>query len=175
MGILDFLFVSECKLCKTPTQKGSVCAECDAKLRSLINVSERMITVADREIKAKYIFKYEDEIVKKLLFALKRNADKELFVYVSLLYELVIDDGFCGIVTNVPRRLASKRQYGYDHVKEPCRLLCKRNADRLMYSSLLSRRGFSKDQKYLSKSDREKNIKGNSGQKERISDAISFL
>lgn len=159
MSALDFLFVCRCKLCDAPLKHGSVCPECDGKLKELVFVSNRKIQTQDgTEYPVSYLFDYDNELVIQLLFALKESADRELFEYAARLYEIVLPSGFCGIVTNVPRRKVNKRMYGYDHVEVPCKILSKNSGGSIRYQKLLKRVGFSKDQKTLSADERKKNV-----------------
>lgn len=158
MALLDFLFAGRCKLCGNPLNKGAVCHECDSKLKELIFVSDRKITLDDgSEISACYLFDYDNELVVRLLFALKESGNRELFEYAARLYEIVMPYNFRGIVTNVPRRKVNKRRYGYDHVQEPCKIVCKNGDDGIRFEKLLKRVGFSKDQKTMSAKQRRKN------------------
>lgn len=158
MGFIDLFFDCRCKLCGEKIPKGAVCSRCDGELKELVYVRKCTIMVKDRELEGSYLFDYNHEIVKKLLFALKRTANKDLFKYASNLYELAVGSTFSGGVAYVPRRRVNVREYGYDHVLEPCKILCKRNKN-LQLVTLLKRRGFSSDQKNKKKvSDREKNV-----------------
>ena len=159
MNLWNLLFVSRCKLCDSVCGKGSVCDECDAKLKEKVFVSRRDVTVNGKNIRASYVFDYDDELVKKLLFALKRRADKDLFRYASRLYEIALPPDFAGVVTNVPRSKINVRDYGYDHVKEPCKILCNHDRQNRKYLKVVRRKGSSEDQKYLSCKERAENVK----------------
>lgn len=160
MGLLDFFFDCRCKLCNSHISSGAVCADCDNELMSLVFVSRRRVKTSFGEIDASYVFKYENELVKKLLFALKQRADTELFRYAAKFYSLTVPQGFEGIITNVPRRKVNVRRYGYDHVKEPCRFVAGASGGKVKYAKLIRRRGFSKDQKKLDVTQRRENARG---------------
>ena len=158
MGFLDLLFDNRCKICGDRLKSGAVCSKCDGELKSLIYVRRCTFSVMGKEIEATYLFDYNSEIVKKLLFALKRNASKELFCYAAKLYMVALAGCTDTSVTYVPRRKLNVRLYGYDHVKEPTKILCK-NDEGLCFVRLLRRCGFAQDQKNIKTAvDREKNV-----------------
>ena len=67
---------------------------------------------------------------------------------------------FSGVITNVPRRKSSVREYGYDHAAKICKTLAKMSRGKIRYVPLLKRVGFSKEQKNLTEKERIKNTKG---------------
>lgn len=152
------MFSNNCKLCNRPVKKVSVCPVCDAKLKQKINIRKRVICIDNVNVECIYIFDYDDVLVKRLLYALKRNADKGLFEYASELYGLCVGQNFDGVVTNVPRRKANVRSFAYDQVEKTMRILAKQN--RIEFVKLLARKGFSLDQKNLDSVARQKNIRG---------------
>ena len=158
MGLSDLLFDRRCKICDDRISHGAVCSECDKKLLGLLQLRKRYIITDGKELEASYLFDYDEPIVKKLLFALKRNADKELFLYAVKLYERMLHDKDNVSVVFAPRRGINKRNYGYDHMQKVSKLLCKRSKDRLKYAPLLKRRYFTKEQKNLSFEKRRKNV-----------------
>lgn len=157
MGLFDFLFSSSCKICGKSCD-GPVCSECDEIIKQSVFVKRRKIHTDFGVVEASSVLDYDNECVQKLLFALKKRADKELFVYAAKLYALAVPKDFCGIVTNVPRRRVNVRYYGYDHVKVPCKFLTAMFEGKVQYKQLLKRRGFSTDQKTLDAEKRKNNV-----------------
>lgn len=160
MKLSDLIFDRCCRLCEGPVEEGVVCSKCDEYIHNIAKIRTRSIFVDERKIEAKYLFDYDNSAVKKLLFALKRNSDKELFEYASRLYCTLIPLDFCGTVTNVPRRGINIRNAGFDQVAEPCKIMCKKNPTCLEYAKLLKRKGFTKEQKNLTSSERKRNVSG---------------
>ncbi len=159
MSVLDLLFPQKCKICGKRTVDKCVCNSCNAQILSCIDVRKRLLFVDGRNIECIYLFDYDNQIVKRLLFALKRHGSKELFEYAASLYNKAVPEDFTGVCTNVPRRKTNVRAFGYDHVKMPIKLLCKQR-NGIKYSGIIKRRGFSKDQKELHYADRIENAKG---------------
>ena len=149
-----------CLLCGKHINKGAVCDECDRKLSSLINVRKRDISLGDKIIELYYLFDYDEPIVKKLLFGLKRSSNSDIFRYASELYYKAVPKDFSGSVVACPRRRKNLIQYGYDHVEIPCKIMCKNNSARLEFSRLVKRTGKSEEQKKLSRAQRKENTKG---------------
>jgi len=162
MSILDFLFPPTCKICNSRVKKGAVCPFCFDELQKKAKPSVRTLYINGRQISASYLFEYENETVKKLLFALKKSGNGELFKYAADLYGKSLENlgqkSECAVV-NVPRSKENVRKYGYDHVKNPCRILCKKR-ERLVFSPVLKRSGHSQDQKNLDISGRKSNVSG---------------
>lgn len=160
MGLLDLLFVHKCRVCNEIIPHGAVCDKCNKLLLEAVDVKSCNFEVLDKTLHGKYLFEYDNPIVKKLVFALKRSADRELFEYFAELYMTVLPKDFSGVITNVPRRKASVREYGYDHVARICKTLAKMSRGKIRYVPLLKRTGFSKEQKNLTEKERIKNTKG---------------
>ncbi len=160
MKLADLIFDTGCRLCNGAVGEGVVCNQCRKSLTSAVSVRTRHFSVQGKNVEARYLFDYDNEVVKKLLFSLKRSGDKELFRFAARLYEMAVPQNFCGIVTCCPRRASSVRNYGFDQVAEPCKIMCKTNSSRLKFEKLLKRRGFTKEQKNLTEEQRKSNIKG---------------
>lgn len=160
MKFTDLIFDRCCRLCDGSVDEGVVCSKCDDYIRNIARIRIRHVFVDEKKLEAKYLFDYDNAVVKKLLFALKQNSDKELFEYASQLYCKLIPDDFCGTVTNVPRRGINIRNAGFDQVAEPCKIMCKKNLTRLKYAKLLKRKGFTKEQKKLTSDERRRNVSG---------------
>ena len=160
MGFSDLFFDRRCCLCDKHIDKGAVCSECDSKLVSLIRIRKRRLGDVAENVELYYLFDYDEPIVKKLLFRLKRSANSDLFKYASRLYYTAVPEDFSGTVVICPRRKKSLRDYGYDHVEKPCALMCKAHKERLSFERLLKRKGRSKEQKNLTLSQRKENTKG---------------
>ena len=158
MGLSDILFSNRCRLCNKRIIGASVCFACDFKLKSKINLRKRTLYADSATIDCFYLFDYDDVTVQKLLYSLKRNADKSLFEYAATLYGMCIPEGFDGVLSNTPRRCVNVRNFGYDQVKEPCRIAAQRH--NLEFAKLVKRRGFSRDQKNLGFAQRQKNTHG---------------
>ena len=160
MKLLDLLFDRRCAVCDDPIKSGAVCSHCDEILVSAAVRRIRVIESDDMYAEALYLFDYENETARKLLFALKRFSNKELMKYAASLYERVVPEDFCGIVVNCPRGKSAIREYGFDQVAEPCKIMCKNSGGRLKYENALKRRGFSRQQKKLSLAGRKNNTYG---------------
>lgn len=160
MRFSDLVFDRCCRLCNAQIDEGAVCSSCDNQIMNLTKIRTKTLDVSGREVEAKYLFDYNNEIIKKLLFALKRISDRELAEYASILYRKLVPKEFSGTLTNCPRRGISIRNYGFDQVAVPCKILCKQSGGRLKYERVLKRRGFTKEQKYLDSEARKRNISG---------------
>jgi len=158
MKLSDLIFPRRCKLCADVIDEGAVCAVCSRKLSALVNVRTGTVYADTQRIECRYVFDYENYMVKKLLFALKRNGNCDLYKFAAALYYAAVPEDFCGAVTVVPRRKTNVRYYGYDHVKEPCRIMCRDKG--IEFVNLVARRGFSVDQKKLDTYGRMKNAEG---------------
>lgn len=160
MGLLDFLYPPKCKICGKRISAGAVCEDCVEKLDKQKRPHELRFVVCGRSVEAKTLFPYENEIVKKLLFALKRNSDLSLFKFAGELYgSMVENDGKKYTVVNVPRSRKNRKRFGYDHVKLPCRIMCAKRED-LQFCPLLKRIGGGTDQKNLNAEERKRNADG---------------
>ncbi len=160
MRLSDLIFDRRCSICDKQIQIGAVCEKCDAEILSYVKPSCRRLYVGGKTVEARYIFEYDIPVVKRLVFSLKHRANKDLFIYASKLYEMAVGDKFCGTVTNCPRRGRGIRNYGYDQVSEPCRIVCKNSDGRLRFERLLKRKLFSKEQKTLDYRGRIENTRG---------------
>ena len=158
MKLLDLLFDRRCRLCDIAIDDGVVCGECGKYIEKLASVKKIYLTVNGRRFEARYLFDYDDKIIRKLLFVLKRVSDRELFEYASFLYQRLVPEDFSGVVTNCPIRATGIRKSGFDQVEKPCRILCRRR--KLKFRKLLKRIGFSKEQKKLTRDERKLNVKG---------------
>ena len=160
MGLLNLLFVHKCRVCNEIVPKGAVCEKCSKQLLDLIDVRKCKFDISDKTVYGKSLFEYDNSIVKKLVFALKKSADRELFDCFARFYMMILPTDFSGIITNVPRRKSNVREYGYDHVAQLCKSLARMSEGKIRYVPLIKRVGFSKEQKNLTQKEREKNIKG---------------
>lgn len=160
MKLSDLFFDRRCKLCSTIIQEGAVCKECDGRLRNGMAFRKRSLEIDGKSIEAIYLFDYNNADVKQLLFALKHYADNDLFKYAAELYGACIPEGFEGGVCCCPRGAKGRRNYGYDQVEKPLKIMCKIHGGSLEYIKLLARRGFSKEQKNLTLSQRKINTYG---------------
>lgn len=158
MKLVDLLFDRRCGICNCHIDKGAVCDRCDAEIRSHIKKGRRRIYYGTMAIEAVYLLDYNAPVVKKLLFRLKRSANKDLLEYASELYYMAVPEDFCGVVVSCPRRNVSRRIYGHDQVEMPCRIMCKANKNRLKYDKLVVRCGASGEQKKLTKQQRLENV-----------------
>ncbi len=160
MKLSDLLFDRRCCICNRHIKSGAVCGVCDDEIRSHVNVGKRIIYLSTTPAEVTYLFEYNVPIVKKLIFSLKHSANKDLFLYASGLYEMAVPKGFEGTVINCPRRGVSVRNYGYDQVEKPCRMMCKNSNGSLRFMRLVARKGLSKEQKKLTKTQRIDNTAG---------------
>lgn len=158
MGFSDLFFDRRCKICNERISEGAVCPDCDKKLAGILQIRRYFINLDGKDLEVLYLFDYNEPIVKKLLFALKRNADRELFVYASGLYDRMLRDISDACVVFAPRRGINKRNYGYDHMQKISKLLCKKGSGRLKYAPLIKRKHFTKEQKNLDFEKRKKNV-----------------
>jgi predicted amidophosphoribosyltransferase len=161
MGILDFLFPPVCKICNTEIRKGALCPFCADKINVLKKSGYVRIYSQGKSFDGKYIFDYDNEIVKDLLFAVKRKGNGVLFEYASQLYgSLLPESDIEFAVVNVPRSRENVRKYGYDHVSKPCKILCGRHK-KAVFAPVLKRCGKSDEQKNLTREQRKNNVHGN--------------
>lgn len=161
MMLLDFLYPPKCKICNTRIKKGVICPFCVEKLDYCMSVSERTINVEQEQIGIRVLFPYENDTVKALLFALKRKANRELFILISTLFQKTLKNDKEQItVVNVPRSRENIKKYGYDHIKIPCKILCRKNK-KLTYSEVLKRCKEGSEQKNLDAFQRKENVKDN--------------
>ena len=158
MRLSDLIFPRRCKLCGKVIDEGAVCTVCSQKLKQLVSVRQKTVYTDWGSVECRYVFDYENPIVKRLLFALKKNGNRDLYEYAATLYCTALPESFCGAVTSIPRRKTNVRYYGSDQVKEPCKIMCNRCG--VSYENLVARRGFSKDQKMLDVYARQKNARG---------------
>lgn len=163
MVILDFLFPPKCKICNKRIKRGVLCPFCVEKLNLSVEESKRKIVDTEESLDASFVFPYDNSVVKDLLFALKRKGNYELFKFAAELYLKAMGDiskYTKYAVVNVPRSRANVKKYGYDHVKLPCKIMCKNNKN-LIYCPVLKRKGKSMEQKNLTARQRKNNVKGN--------------
>lgn len=159
MGLVDLLFDRRCAICKNHIDSGAVCRDCDDKLKSLVNIRKRTLNVDGRVFEVIYVFDYNADIVRDLLFAIKRSSNSDLFKYAGKLYFLAVPEDFRGVVTNCPRGDKNVRNFGYDQVKVPCKIFCRDSGGKLTYRRLIKRVGKSKEQKNLTLLQRRENTK----------------
>ena len=159
MGVLDLLFDRRCAICQKHIETDAVCSDCDEKIKSLINVRKRLLDVEGKSFAVYYLFDYDSDIVKRLLFQLKRASGKDLFRYAKKLYLSAVPENFHGVATHCPRTGKNVRNFGYDQVASPCRILCNESDGRLEYQRLVKRIGRSKEQKKLTLEQRRENTK----------------
>lgn len=162
MVLLDFLYPPKCKICSTKIKRGVICPFCFEKLEKSENHSRMQIDVDGKTINAHFLFPYDNDAVKQLLFALKRKADRQLFEIARDMYLKASEcnvNGEMTAVVNVPRSVENVRKYGYDHVKIPCKLMCRKNKN-MVYCPVLKRKGKSAEQKNLDAVLRQNNVKG---------------
>ena len=160
MNLSDLVFDRRCVLCDEVIKSGAVCSECIEKLLQAENPSVRQIRNGSLSLDAVYLFDYENETVKSLLFALKKCPNRDLMKFAASLYAKLVPQDFCGVVTYCPRGKSGYRNNGFDQVAEPCKILCRQLSDRLKFAKLLKRRGTSKQQKKLLLSERRLNVSG---------------
>lgn len=156
MGLSDLLFARKCKICTADITSGAVCCNCRKILKDAVRIKERRIVAGGRTFSAYSLFDYNDKTVQKLLFALKRASNKELFEFCAELYcDIMHEEKECSLVY-VPRSRVNKRKYGYDHMQKVVKILSKEKA--LDYLPLLKRRAFTKEQKKLDSAERKENV-----------------
>lgn len=161
MSFADLFFDTSCKICHQKMRSGTLCENCKQKIEKAQVFGKRTFYVGTRRVDGIFLLNYNDKTVKKLIFALKRSADRELVEYAASLYQKGVNKESGRVnVTYVPRKHASVGFYGYDHVKKPCRVMCKKSGGRMNFLKLLSRKGFSKEQKTLSAEMRHENVLG---------------
>lgn len=158
MPLLDLLFVRKCAVCHETISEGALCKHCKETLMSKLRLSRFCIDLDGYNVPAISLFSYDEDVVKKLIFALKREGNSDLFRFAAELYCMAVEE-FSGAVTYVPRRSFNVRKYGYDHVKLPAKYMC-RNKGNLQFQKLIKRCGKSSDQKCLDAEHRKINVKG---------------
>lgn len=163
--IIGLVFPNKCPVCGELSGKDGICLGC----RNELDGKYYPHTIWAESF-GKYIFRgislfpYDEDDVKKMLFSVKMRGNRSAVSYFSakaadgimLSKELLS----CDVITFVPRRKSAERENGYDQGKlytdELSRLTGIKNL------TLLKRKIFriSKEQKGLSKSEREENVKG---------------
>lgn len=160
MSVLDFIFPPKCKICHTRIKRGAVCPFCFDKLKQSESMHGFTLNSDGYTAQAYSLFPFENNEVKSLLYALKRNANGDLFKFSAELYSLLVresEEKVC--VVNVPRNRENVRKYGYDHVEKPCRIMCK-GSKRLVFVPVLKRKEASDEQKNLTAAQRKINVAG---------------
>ncbi len=162
MVLSEFLFVNRCPVCKRKQTGFDVCPVCRASLAKAKNPSAAAVRGDMRTYNAYSLYPYDNPTVKKYLFALKRSPTKELvrFAARDLAENLIpVLPKNAYTVCFAPRGKKNARIYGADHMKLVSKQLAKSVAY-IDYAKLLSRRGFTKEQKELDFDERRKNLKG---------------
>lgn len=162
----EFFFPRKCSVCKCEVSGDQICASCRDKILQLKKAECRKVYVDAKGYNVYYLYRYKGDDIKKYIFALKKRGNKRL-------YENQVEDFkdlsaiICKYfshwtVTNIPRRRANVRKYGYDQSKEAAKRIAKFDKERMEYKELLKRRffSFSKDQKDLDALARQRNAKG---------------
>ena len=159
MKLVDLLFDRRCCIYDKHRDSGAVCTDCNEKIAALAVVRKRRLKIGERTVEVSYLFDYDNPVVQKLLFKLKRSSNRDLFKDAGKLYFKAVPEHFRGVVTNCPRGGKGVRNYGYDQVAVPCRIMCKESDGSLEYHRLVKRIGRSKEQKNLSLVQRKENTK----------------
>lgn len=162
MALSEFLFVNRCPVCKRKQVGFNVCAVCRASLAKAKNPSAATVRGNMRTYTSYSLYPYENPTVKKYLFALKRSPTKELVRFAAHdiaenLIPILPKNAYT--VCFAPRGKKNVRIYGADHMKLVSKQLAKSVAY-IDYEKLLSRRGFTKEQKELGFDERRENLKG---------------
>ncbi len=115
----------------------------------------------------------KDYVVNRLVYALKKSNNDEVFDFVAreMANILVTDKKLDNtVVVNIPRSPTSVRRYGYDHAKK----LAKRVSELLNveYVDALGHLGGKTEQKMLNKQQREQNAKNNCYIKQDMTDRL---
>ena len=165
-----------CPFCGAQTQESRICDGCEAAL-SLACLTEegnlprlRRLSeedASDTELVCRSLYAYEYDVVKRLLFYLKRYPDKRVVTHFA--------ERLCGILpetwktegtlyVSIPRSSQGLRKYGFDQgkllAKTLVRLLGEGNDRRVRYADVLARRPFGRVQKKLTAVERMKNQRG---------------
>lgn len=160
MSWIDLVLPRQCLVCSDITKGRFLCETCAPLLDHAISYSTRTILFQGGALKALYVFPYESQVVQKLVSYCKNYSDPMAFQYcaeclTALTKESKIElDSYT--VTNVPRRRSAARVHGFDQAADLAKAFAKQNG--LVYSPLLARRGFSREQKSLTLEQRRKNV-----------------
>ena len=164
MNFIDMLFPGFCPVCGKRLPKYGVCQSCRSELSKCSGVHSKSISVGTNTYKIYYLYPYKPDIIKKYIFALKRTASGQLFEFAA---EDIAKNLLCTLehgsykICNVPRKRLNVRKYGYDHAEKVCKRLEKYCLQpEISFCKILTRRGFSREQKYLDAYQRNKNVSG---------------
>ena len=159
--ILDFSDFPLCSACYDEylNVKDRNCSICAKSLNRCTCSNEYLESHYVRKLVKVYRYVYDDSLPSnKLIYSLKRENRKDVFEFLAN----ELSDAVCQqierfdnvIITNVPRRKASIKKYGYDHAAKIAKCIAKRTGAK--YVPLLVSKT-SKIQKKLQRSERIKN------------------
>ena len=152
---IDLIYPHMCTVCGEIISGGCLCAECERKILSEVSdgVSENGVL---------YVIPYRSDEVKKLVFAMKRTRNRELFAFAahlcaeSLRSRLPNADKYT--LTYLPRRLSNRLSEGVDQSEMLARTAAHELG--LPFAKLLSRKPFTLEQKNLGAAERAENVSG---------------
>ena len=162
MNLSELIFPRVCMICGRELRGRELCSNCADELNKRLLLRVRRVYLDGTEYSARFLYGYGADIVKRYVFALKRRANSMSFDFAAAQLAEYADEIFGGepyTVSYIPRKRVNVRKYGYDQSKNIAIRLSKRSA-LAEYKPLLKRRGFSKEQKYLSASERKLNVSG---------------
>lgn len=164
--ITDALFPTECPVCGNLQDSYGVCEHCKNALYLMHEDIEEFELDADGfKVKCASCFSYKNDTVRKLILYLKKNDSKRMTAFVSTQMSAAVRKILPetkAIFTNIPRSRYGIIKYGFDQSEN----IARKTADifdNACFYKLLKRRGFAKQQKKLTSSQRERNIKGKIG------------
>ena len=178
MGLAELIFVNRCPVCKRKQTGFDVCRICRASLAKAKNPSADTVRGQTRTYSAYSLYPYDNPTVKKYLFALKRNPTRELVRFAARdiaenLIPFLPKNAYT--LCYAPRGKKNIRIYGSDHMRLVAKQLAK-SVEYIDCKKILSRRGFTKEQKKLDFENRRKNLKGKfSAQKKDFANEILIL
>lgn len=166
--ITDALFPTECPICGNQKESFGICENCRNALTLMHeDIEEFELDVEGFKVKCASCFSYKNDAVKKLILYLKKNDSKRIISFVSMHMSAAVRKvlpATNAIFTNIPRSRYGIIKHGFDQSENIARKTAE-FFDNAHFFKLLKRKGFARQQKNLTSSQRKSNIKGKIGVK----------
>lgn len=153
--LIDLIYPHMCTVCGEIISGGCLCGECERKILSEVcgGVSENG---------ALYVIPYRSDEVKKIVFAMKRTRNRELFAFAAHLCAKSLASRLPNAadytVTFLPRRLSNRLSEGVDQSEQLARMTARELGS--PFAKLISRKPFTLEQKNLGAAERAENVSG---------------
>ncbi len=162
--IIGFIFPDKCPVCGEFSGKDGICIGCRNELDGKLYPHTIWAPFFGKSVfRAVSLFPYDEEDVRNMLFSVKLRGNRSAVSYFSAKAadEIILSKELssCDAITYVPRRKRAERENGWDQGKlYTDELSCLTG---IKSYSFLKRKPFriSKEQKGLTKSEREENVK----------------